>query len=206
MTNQILESAGAVSGQGVPTPVPGVATGQPPSSGQVTFTLEQHAEIKKIVEQERQGWKDQRLQRFEDELTSLKAAVQPQQATQVPQAQAPSLANGVTQPAQPSVDVEKLFSHAGIEKTDNEAWLLAGKYQGNAPQLAYELLQLKERRASIPAPSLAAVSPSPSGGVGSPENIDAQAARLETLLRNPGQNKAEIARLTQEIDASGALR
>lgn len=192
MTNQVLESADVVSQQGVPTPAGGVTSGQPPSSGQVTFTAEQWAEVEKLVERKAQSIKDRRFQELENSVAELRnTAPAPAQPVQPVQAQVPSSANGVTQAAQPAAPVDYLapLKVVGLDANDNEVLALMVKHNGD--QVAYNaaLLALKTARMSQPPASAVAI-PAPAGNVatnGKPSISDIKdPAKLYELAREQG--------------------
>ncbi len=82
MTNQAnLESAGTASPQGVPTPAGGVAPGQPPSNGAVTFTAEQIAALEPMIEKRVQSIKDRRIAELENAVNELRSGIPVQMIT-----------------------------------------------------------------------------------------------------------------------------
>lgn len=210
MTNQVtMESAGAVSQQGVPTPAGGVASGQPPSTGVVTFTAEQIAALEPMIEKRVQSMKDRRIAELESAVNELRSGLPVQTSTQPAppsQVQAPSSANGVTQTAPQSVDFLSIYKDVGVDPNSNDVIQLTRQYGSNPDALELALTRYQRAKTNQPPASASAI-PAPSGNVGtSGDNLDTKTARLAELQKNPRQNRAEMELLKKEIDASGALR
>lgn len=209
MTNQAnLESAGTASPQGVPTPAGGVAPGQPPSNGVVTFTAEQIAALEPMIEKRVQSMKDRRIAELENAVNELRLGIPVQASAQpVPpsQAQPASLANGAPQAAPQSVDFLSIYKAVGVDPNSNEVLNLTRQHGGDATQLSAALVQHKIQLANQP-PAPASAIPAPSGSVAIAGNLDSKIARLAELQRTPRLNKAEQETLIREIDSLGAFK
>lgn len=202
MTNQILESAGVVSQQGVPTPAGGVTPGQPPSTAPVTFTAEQWAQVQTEVDRKVQSQKDRRIAELENSFAELRQSLSSAPAQQPPQAQAPSLANGGNHAAQPAVvDFLKIFQTVGVDPNDATVLQLTGQYGNNPDALELALIRHQRAKANPPPASAAALTaPSGSMGVGS----DDQQAKtimgeLSNLRAQRIPDRKRIGELTAEL-------
>lgn len=193
MTNQILESAGTVSQQGVPTPASGVVSGQPPSTGVVTFTAEQIAALEPMIEKRVQSMKDRRIAELENAVNELRSGLPAQASTQPAppsQVQAPSSANGVTQTAQPAaMDFLTPLKVVGLEANDNEVVALMVKHNGDQVGFNAALVGLKQSRLNQP-PAPASAIPAPSGSIGTGGKPDLtnikDPAKLYEMARETG--------------------
>ena len=192
MTNQILESAGTASTQGVPTPAGGVVSGQPPSTGVVTFTAEQIAALEPMIEKRVQSMKDRRIAELENAVNELRSGLPVQASTQPAppsQAQAPSLANGVTQAAQPAaIDYLAPLKAVGLDANDSEVLGLMVKHNGDQTAFNAALVDLKARRLNQPPAPASAIPPSQ--GMGTNGKIDLSSikdpAKLYEMARETG--------------------